>query len=253
MRRLYFTADIDRDVNVQIPGETAAGSLDRGSGTAPRFSSSERGLGSLLEVLDSVGIRGTLFYEGRTAEEIDCSMASGHCTGIHGYDHEDLTSLSDIGLADVLDRAHAAISDNVGRPSCSRAPYMTADDRVLQAFSELGIRTDSSFYTDVGGTTGPYRIGDVTEFPVPKARDAEGKVIAAYLWPMHEGRRGPDDYIDMARGIDGPLVLCDHSWHLVETRDGGPMSREDIARTREDMVRVLEGILDLGFVPSTLV
>ncbi len=253
MRKLYFTVDVDRDVNIQVPGTCVAGSLDRGSGTSPRFSSSERGLSTLLEVLDDVGVRATFFMEGRTTEVIDCAGASGHCIGIHGYDHEDLKTLSDEDLETVLDTAYATISDNVGIPVCSRAPYMSADARVLSSFKNLGIKTDSSFYTDVGGSTNPYVIDGVTEFPVPKARDAEGKVITAYLWPMHEGKRGPDDYLRMAEGIDGPLVLADHSWHMVETRDGGVRSAGDSVCEADRVRLVLEGILDLGFEPCVLI
>ena len=89
--KLYFTVDADRDVNIPIPGSVAAGSIDRGSGTGPRFSSSERGMRILAELLDGLGVRGTFFMEGRTAEVTDCSFLAGHCIGLHGYDHEDLT------------------------------------------------------------------------------------------------------------------------------------------------------------------
>lgn len=252
MRRLYFTADIDRDVNVQVPGQAAAGSLDRGSGTAPRFSSSEDGLGVLLDILDEAGIRGTLFFEGRTAESVDCSRASGHCIGIHGYDHEDLTTLSDDALEDAVARSFQAVSDNVGRPVCSRAPYMSADGRVIAEFLRHGIVHDSSFYSMPGEPCGEYSIGGMTEHPVPKARDPDGRTIAAYLWPMHEGRRRPEDYIRMAESIDGPMVLADHSWHLVETREGGVMSPEKRDSDRRDVLAVIEGILDLGFEPAVL-
>ncbi len=37
-KTFLFTVDLDRDVNFPVPGQAAAGSLDRGSGTAPRFS-----------------------------------------------------------------------------------------------------------------------------------------------------------------------------------------------------------------------
>ena len=252
MRRLYYTADIDRDVNVRVPGRVAAGSLDRGFGDAPRFSSSERGLGAILDLLDGIGIRGTLFFEGRTAEVIDCARAAGHSIGVHGYDHEDLTSLGDEGLRDTLARSFSAVSDRVGRPVCSRAPYMTADARVLSAVRRLGIRRDSSFYTDIGSPSEPFLLEDMVEFPVSKARDPGGKVIAAYLWPMHEGRRGPGDYIAMAASEEGDVVIADHSWHMVETRDGGAMSSEDADRASDDVRRVIEGILDLGYRPGVI-
>lgn len=251
--RLYYTADVDRDVNVKVPGRVAAGSLDRGSGDSPRFSSSERGLGAVLDVLDSLGIKGTLFFEGRTAGAIDCSRAAGHRLGMHGYDHEDLTALDDATLEAALRSSFEAVCDAVGRPTCSRAPYMSADGRVLERTAEVtGIRVDSSFYTDVGGPAHPYAVGRTEEFPVTRSRDSAGRVIAAYLWPMHEGRRGPRDYIEMAAGIEGDIVIADHSWHMIETREGGVMSPEEGRLCAEQVRTVLEGIMDLGFEPSVL-
>lgn len=248
-RKLYFTVDADRDANIPIPGSVAAGSIDRGSGTGPRFSSSERGMSVLAELLDDIGIRGTFFMEGRTAEVTGCSVLSGHCIGLHGYDHEDLLG-RETGIVpdveDVLRRGYDAVSDVLSRPTCFRAPYMAADDRVLETVRSLGIRADSSFYTDVGGPTDPYELQGMTEFPVPKARDAGGKVIAAYLWPMHEGRRVPEDYTRMADGLD-TLVLATHTWHMVETREGGAMDADWVGDNADAVRRVVEGILDMGF------
>ena len=79
-----------------------------------------------------------------------------------------------------------------------------------------------------------------------KARDRNGRVIAAYLWPMHEGRRVPEDYIAMAEGMD-ELVLATHTWHMVETREGGVMDDAWVFGNMDRVRQVLEGILDLGF------
>ena len=248
-RRLYFTVDADRDANIPIPGSVAAGSIDRGSGTAPRFSSSERGMAVLADLLDDMGVRGTFFVEGRTAEMTDCSVLSGHCIGLHGYDHEDLLGKETGVVPDVEDalrRGFEAVSDRLSAPTCFRAPYMSADDRVLDAVRSLGIRYDSSFYTGVGGPSEAYDIGGITEHPVPKARDRNGRVIAAYLWPMHEGRRMPEDYIAMAEGMD-ELVLATHTWHMIETREGGVMDDAWVSSNSERVRQVIGEILDLGF------
>ncbi len=253
MRTLVFTADIDRDVNVQIPGRIAAGSLDRGHGDAPRFESTGRGLGILLDVLDEIGMRASLFFEGRTAEVADCARAAGHCIGFHGYDHEDLTLLSGHELEDTVTKGFLAVADRVGRPTCFRAPYMSADREVLESVARsTGVRDDSSFYTEVGAVGRNYRMHGMTEHPVNKGRDPYGMVIAAYLWPMHEGRRSPQDYIDMAAATDGQLVLADHSWHLVESRAAGMSGPEYEAQQAENLRTVLTGILDLGFSPATV-
>ncbi len=253
-RRLYFTVDADRDANIPIGGSVAAGSMDRGSGTRPRFSSSERGMSILAELLDDLGVRGTFFMEGRTAQTTECSVLAGHCIGLHGYDHEDLTG-GRTGVRpdaeEVLRRGYDAVTDAISRPTCFRAPYMSADDGVLEAVGSLGIRADSSFYTDVGGPADPYELRGITEYPVPKARDPDGRVIAAYLWPMHEGRRPPQDYIDMARGLD-TMVLATHTWHMVETIDGGVMDDGWVGRNADRVRTVLEGILDAGFRPTVI-
>lgn len=248
-RRLLFTVDLDRDVNTEVEGSIAAGSIDRGEGTAPRFFSSERGLGILLDMLDDIGMKATFFVEGRTSEVIDCSSASGHCIGLHGYDHEDLTSVSD--PAAILERGFSAVSDSICRPTCFRAPYMRIDDRVYGELERLGIRHDSSVYS--GPETRPYKVGNVTEHPVVKGKDRAGKTIAAYLWPMHEGKRVPSDYIDLAHSVgDNDIVLADHSWHMVERRSEGVMDREWIARNLSDTIEILQGIADLGFRPSVI-
>lgn len=251
-RRFLFTVDLDRDVNHPIEGSMAAGSLDRGSGTEPRFTSAEKGLSVLLDVLDEVGIKATFYVEGRTSEEVDCSILSGHCIGFHGYDHEDLTGAStlidmDAGtVADVMRRGYDAVLDNVSRPECFRAPYMVTGPHILSALGDLGIRSDSSLYSFDGCI--PYEIVEgITEYPVPKSRDAEGRVIAGYLWPMHEGKRIPEHYIRMASDSGDVFMLATHTWHMVESRDGGLMEPDAVKANADAVRRVLGGIMDLGF------
>jgi peptidoglycan/xylan/chitin deacetylase (PgdA/CDA1 family) len=254
--KFYFSVDLDRDVNVPLPGRVAAGSLDRGSGPSPRWSSAEKGLGILLDVLDEVGIRATFFVEGRTAEVVDCSGISGHSVGFHGYDHEDLSGestgveLSSGDVGGILRKGFEAVSDNVSRPVCFRAPYMVFDPEAISLLPGMGIRADSSEYR-LGGCD-PYDTGlGVVEYPVPKSRDASGKPIAAYLWPMHEGRRGPEDYVDMAAGMD-TFALATHTWHMCERRDGGVMDASEQRLNAGRVREVLTGVLDLGFSPAVI-
>lgn len=248
-RRLMFTVDVDRDVNVQIEGNQAAGSLDRGQGTSPRFSSSKKGLAILLDILDDLGIRGTFFIEGCTAETIDCSIVSGHCIGFHGYDHEDLTAVDNLG--EVMDRGYNAVRDNVSTPACFRSPYMKTNDSVIDELMRLGIRHDSSVYADPG--VQPYQVKGVTEHPVAKGKDHLGKVITAYLWPMHEGKRKPADYLSLTRACgEADVVISTHSWHMVESRDSGTMSSDRVQANRVQVEEVLGMMMDEGFEPSTI-
>ncbi len=248
-RRLIFTVDVDRDVNFEVEGSSVAGSMDRGDGIKPRFASSERGLDSIVRLLDNIGIKGTFFIEGRTAETIDCSCVSGNCIGFHGYDHENLTKVEDIH--DVMARGFEAVKDNVSEPECFRAPYMTIDDRVYDELNVLKVKHDSSVYSDPG--VPPYPVKGVIEHPVAKGKDGSGKTIAAYLWPMHEGKRIPKDYIDLAGSMDdGDLVLSTHSWHIVEKREAGLMSGDEVKRNLDNISEVIEGIIDIGFSPSVI-
>lgn len=254
-RELIFTVDVDRDVNMPVKGCLAAGSIDRGAGVAPRFSSSELGLRLLCDLLDEVGVRGTFFVEGRTSEIIDCSPMYGSCVGFHGYDHEDLSGestgvkLTSEETYDVLSRGLSAVEENVGRPTCFRAPYMTADESVLRSVMDMGVHCDSSSYYRVSeGEPVTEPIPGMTCYRVPKTRDRDGRNMAAYLWPMHEGKRPPSDYVGMASAADdGPLVLATHSWHIVEGRDGGLMDDAGVKENLRNVREVLEGILDLGF------
>ncbi len=259
-RRLIFTVDLDRDVNLPLKGRREAGSIDRGEGDSPRFSSSERGLRLLMDLMDDIGMKATFFVEGRTAESIDCSCISGHGIGLHGYDHEDLTGestgvqLSEEDIMHVLDRGMSAVSDRISRPTCFRAPYMSANDSVLRCVLRTGIHIDSSTYGTV-----PHGIGvsepipGMREFPVPKGRDEHGRTIAAYLWPMHENKRIPSDYIGLSSQVeDGPFVLATHTWHIVESRKTGPMGPEEIRSNLDNLRSVLTGIIDSGFEPSVM-
>lgn len=249
-RRLIFTVDVDRDANIHIDGQSAAGSTDRGQGTAPRFSSSEKGLASITDLLDSLGIKGTFFIEGRTAETIDCSCIGDQCIGFHGYDHEDLTLTED--LSTVMDRGFSAVRDNVSKPVCFRAPFMHTDDRVYDELARLGIGHDSSAYGEPGQHI--YDVGSVTVHPVAKGRDRNGRTMAAYLWPMHEGKRVPRDYIDLASSIpDGELLISTHSWHIFESIEKGLLSEDAVRKNISDVESVITGIIDEGFTPSILV
>lgn len=257
---LCFTVDLDRDVNVCVEGKVAAGSMDRGSGTSPRFGSSSEGLTILADLLDELGMKATFFAEGRTLENIsNGNRLSGHEVGIHGLDHEDLTGcsgamISAAMLRAIVERSMALVKDNTGRtPVCARAPYMKADDFILETFSESGIKYDSSEYAEMCQRMVPYEREGLIEVPVAESTDAQGNKISAYLWQMHEGRRRPEDYIRMVSGMEGGIFcLATHTWHMAETRGSGRMDAAARAANAADVRKVLEGILDSGFKSATI-
>ncbi len=152
MRRFCFTVDLDRDVNICVPGRTAAGSIDRGQGDSPRFSSSASGLEVLVGILDDLGMPCTFFCEGRTMEELSdrAGLLDGFEVGLHGYDHEDLSAVPGPEVPGILRRGADAIRDSTGRdPVCFRAPYMRPPEGLAQMLGEAGINADSSIYADV--------------------------------------------------------------------------------------------------------
>jgi Predicted xylanase/chitin deacetylase len=256
MKALCFTVDLDRDSNIQMPGQTQAGSLDRGAGTEPRFSSSEHGLEILSGLLDEIGVKATFFAEGRTLETIkNAEHLSGHEVGIHGYDHEDFTTISDENeRAAILKRSIAAVKDVTGQvPRCFRAPFMRTDEKMRSILPGFGIRYDSSDYADVCGAMIPATENDLCMIPVPKGIDKNGKKITAYLWPMHEMSREPRDFIELSSSLnEGIFVIATHSWHIVESRSAGTMSSQRIEENTENVRKVIESIIDSGFCPLTI-
>lgn len=256
MRALCFTVDLDRDVNIQIEGRSAAGSMDRGKGPGPRFGSTEKGLSVLADLLGEIGMRATFFAEASALRKVDAGMLSGHEVGIHGVDHEDITSVKGADRKrEIIGEASAAVRDATGkRPESFRAPYMRIDKETMGLLPEFGIRADSSMYAGISKTMMPEKIAEgIWEMPVPEGTDPHGKKISAYLWPMHESKRVPEDYLRLASQMDeGTFVLATHTWHMVESRERGIMSAPEAERNRDNVRTVLEGLTDAGFIPMTV-
>ncbi|MDW5562003.1 MAG: polysaccharide deacetylase family protein [Methanomassiliicoccus sp.] len=256
MRYAAFTVDVDRDVNEARAGNVE--SLCRRS-TVTRYTSTRKGLQALVEMLDDLGVRGTFFWEGRAAEVLSGelklrNLMQGHEVAAHGYEHEDLTGestgvrLSEEWLDAIVGRSLSAVEGAFGFcPEGFRCPYQHIDDTVARVLMQRGLRYDSTRFGEVGAGLRPYRLtSPLLEVPLAQGRDATGRRLQSYLWPMHEGRRGPDDYLHlMSLHDDGLLVLADHSWHIAESLDGecgaNRMGRE-LAKVR----RVLEGAMDRG-------
>lgn len=268
MRSAAFTVDVDRDVNLAEKGRYEAVSYaPPGGDRSPRFSSSAKGLALAVEVLDELGIRGTFFLEADTLRAIARatdvrSLLGGHEVASHAVCHEDLTGegtgicLTGPQVAEVIAEAAHIVGDICGRrPLGFRAPYQHIDRPVLDILAAQGFAYDSSLTSPIlDGRICPWRLQNrLIEMPIASSKDAKGKKIVSYLWPMHEGRRGPSDYLQMAAQVrEGALVLATHSWHLVETYGRGPMGSSAIESGLRDLREVLEGIQDAGLRFSTL-
>jgi len=258
MRELCFTVDVDRDVNECVPGRRDA--VSKGSDSA-RFTSTEKGTDLLLDLLDEIGIKATFFVEARTLMSIDSAFGDNE-VAMHGFDHEDLTGevsripLSDDDLDDIMRVSTAVIRDRTARsPKGFRAPYMRISDRVMDALARCGMLYDSSLYADISKEFIPYDIGNgMKEIPVPVGMDDSGKKIFAYLWPMHEGKRSPDEFVRMSSIIeDGVFVIATHSWHIVESINDGKFDNERVKKNLDKIKEIITSILDNGFRASRMI
>jgi peptidoglycan-N-acetylglucosamine deacetylase len=262
MRYAAFTVDVDRDANLAEKGRYEAGSRAiGGTDTMPRFASSGKGLRMLAELLEELGIRGTFFLEGDALRDIAHhydirGLLQKHEVACHGICHEDFTGestgicLSGEQIGDVAKESRSIVRDVVGRnPTGFRAPYQHIDEIGLGALAKSGFSYDSSMTEAMkDGKVGPREMDNgITEVPLACGKDRNGKKIISYLWPMHEGKRTAEDYVELASSFrSGYLVLATHSWHLAETFKRGLLDPKQSASEVEKTRKVLEGMLDQG-------
>lgn len=258
MRAVAFTVDVDRDVNLACQGEIC--SISNG-GKHPRFDSSAKGLQMITGLLEEMDVRGTFFWEGRTAEvlseRIDVKDLMRHQeVALHGYDHEDFAGketgipldLDDIKT--ILDKGTNALDSAFGkRRRGFRAPYQRVTDVLLDELKARSFLYDSSDTVELeSGKIDSYRLPNgLPEVPVCWSRDGRGKRIVSYLWPYHEGKRPISDYMDLVDGFqDGLLVIATHSWHPVESYCNGIRTHEGAERDVADLRALLEHIESSG-------
>jgi hypothetical protein len=127
---------------------------------------------------------------------------------------------------------------------------MDPNEDLLDFLYEYGVTYDSSRYVYVSDVVKPYPSGSMmlTEVPALKGTSANGKSITSYLWPMHEGKRPPVDFIELSQKVkDGVCMIATHSWHMVERRSGGLMSQDEISANYDATREVLSSLIDSGF------
>ena len=254
MRAVAFTVDVDRDVNLACQGELC--SISSG-GKHPRFTSSAKGLELMADLLEEMGIKGTFFWEGRTAEVLSERMdlqglMKRHEVALHGYDHEDFAGketglpLDQESTRAILDRGTKALDGVFGRGERGfRAPYQRATDILLDELRSRNFLYDSSDTAElVDGKVRPHRNKNgLPEVPVCWSRDGRGKKIVSYLWPYHEGKRPITDYLYLANEFqEGLFVIATHSWHPVESYCSGLRAPEDVEKGIADLRSLLEHI-----------
>jgi peptidoglycan/xylan/chitin deacetylase (PgdA/CDA1 family) len=220
----------------------------------------------LVEILDELGIKGTFFLEAETAQHIAAEvdlrrLLDGHEVASHGFSHEDLTGesthfpLTEAEMGNIIDRAAIAIRDLTGvLPRGFRAPYQHSDAVVCELLATRGYLYDSSATDNIAeGRIGPRALPcGLTEVPLARGIDERGKCIHSYLWPMHEGKRRPEDYLHLLDQFDdGLMVLATHSWHAVETF-AGLLDECQVEANLNNVRSVLGGAIDRGLEFVTL-
>lgn len=261
MSLAIFTVDVDRDANIPYPGRIEGISRSKEGNTSTRFESSSRGLLLLVELLEERGMRGTFFLEAEAVQAIServniRSLLERHEVASHGFRHEDLTG-KDTGIPLSRDDIFYILEDAAetlekifsSRPAGFRAPYLHVDDDVLDAVREVGFGYDSSLTKDLSnGPVLPWMLPNgLMEVPLTVDMDPEGRRVYSYLWPMHEGKRSPQDYLRMMeRSMEGVLVLATHSWHLVETFSAGLLDEGKVRKGLDQLGAVIDGALNMG-------
>lgn len=261
MRHAAFTIDVDRDVNQASPGQTCALSKEGEGLGRPRFDSSARGLEVIVDALNDLDIAGTFFFEARTAMEIAdrtdlVSLMRGHEVACHSFDHEDLTGekcgvrMTDGEVELALERSSSVLRNLFGLDRLGfRSPYLVTDQRLQDLLLAKEFRYDSSIVMPlVEGKIRPFiSTNGLVQVPIASGLDSDGKKIVAYLWPMHEGKRRTEDYLQLLDQFrEGLFVMATHSWHMVENFQSGHIGPEGERVQREQLISLLSGALDRG-------
>ncbi len=165
--RAAVAVTFDVDAESGVLGETPE-AANRLSVMTHQAYGPRAGVPRLLGILERLGIRGTFFVPGLTAEThpdaIRAVRDSGHEIAHHGYAHERVTRLSEEMEERVLLRGLEALDRVVGiRPAGWRAPMWETSYRTPEILLRHGFRWDSSLMDadrpyvlatgDIGGRT----------------------------------------------------------------------------------------------------
>ncbi|ABK01742.1 polysaccharide deacetylase [Arthrobacter sp. FB24] len=116
-------------------GPSVALTFDAGANSA--------GLPSILQTLESAGVRGTFFLTGAWAAAnpagVAAIVAGGHRVGNHSQTHPDFTGLPDAGIVDQVRAAEQSIVAAGADPRpLFRFPFGARDTRTIAAVNNLG-------------------------------------------------------------------------------------------------------------------
>ncbi len=213
---------------------------DCGPRIAITFDGADSGTGTtdLLDVLDSIDLRGTLFV---TGEYIDANpglvrhaLLAGHEFGNHTYSHEHLTSYASNGRHDLL-------------PNVSRAWFHDQLRRTEQAFFRATGRTMAPLWRAPYGEENALLRGWAMEIGYLHVRwsSLEGASLDSLDWVSDEHSalyRDPDRMVDRLLRfprLEGGIVLM----HLSSERPDPPWN---------ELPRFLDNLRSRGLEPATV-
>lgn len=168
----YFTVDVED--YFQVAAFERVVSHEQWDGYASRV---ERNTGTVLDMLDAHGVKGTFFIVGWTAERYPAMVrdivARGHDVACHSYRHRKVYDLSPDAFRQDTAKAKAILEDITGRRVYGyRAPTYSITKRSLWALDilqELGFTWDSSIFPVVHD-----------QYGIP------GAPRFRFKWPNHE-------------------------------------------------------------------
>lgn len=272
---IALTADVDPDANRAVAGQADAATSGDPAGAA-RTDACLGGLRAMLRLLHDASLPATLFWEGRTLDElaarapdlieqVRADPAIEH--GCHGWRHEDFAGLDSglpLGPAETrqaLDAAGRSFRRAFGRaPDAFRAPYCRLTPHLVRALSDLGYIYDASETRSPSSDwpMRPYRIGEggaLWELALTRGKDRHGKPISCYLWQLFEGRRPVRDYVELAASLRAPwpgglLQIALHPWHLIVAADGRPLQTGEGERRLAEVLGELRRLDGVAFTTA---
>lgn len=175
------------------------------------------GMRRLLKLFDKYNIKTTFFIPGHSLETFpeECAMArdAGHEIGLHGYSHENPTSMTMAQQTAIMDKCYKLITDFChGKPPVGMvAPWWESSKEGAELMLKYGLKYDHNFshqdcqcyYLRTGDSWVPIdydKHPDHWMSPL-KAGEQTGLVEIPASWYL-------DDLPPMVSWLDVPLITC---------------------------------------------
>ncbi|VVB68185.1 Polysaccharide deacetylase [Candidatus Norongarragalina meridionalis] len=222
--RIAFAVDVDPDYTVEEGGRRKTKGKTRLS-----FVHTKKGLAWLLEFLREERVPATFFFEARTAKKLSRdfnlrAIAKKYEIGCHGYEHEDLTALSEKEKRKVVMKARKTVASLFGTtPAGWSSPYWKSDSSTRRILRDCGFKYEANVCGETEET-------------------AEGFVLLrtpkkCALWALMEGKRGAKEHAAL---LKGDAVIATHSWHTDYGESGKAKDSAERRMRLREIVRLLK-------------